>query len=31
LVIVLGMLISFFSTWFAVNKFLKLKFDELFY
>ena len=31
LVIILGMLISFFSTWFAVNKFLKLKFDELFY
>lgn len=31
LVIVLGMVISFFSTWFAVNKFLKLKFDELFY
>ena len=31
LVIVLGMAISWISTWFAVNKFLKLKFDELFY
>ena len=31
LVIALGMLISFLSTWFAVNKFLKMKFDELFY
>lgn len=29
--IVLGMVISYFSTYFAVNKFLKLKFDELFY
>ncbi len=31
LVILLGMAISWISTWFAVNKFLKLKFDELFY
>ncbi len=31
LVMALGMLISFLSTWFAVNKFLKMKFDELFY
>lgn len=31
LVMVLGMAISYFSTFFAVNKFLKLKFDELFY
>lgn len=31
LVIVLGMLISGISTWLAVNKFLKMKFDELFY
>jgi cell division transport system permease protein len=31
LVIFLGMAISFLSTWLAVNKFLKLKFDELFY
>jgi len=31
LVVLLGMLISLFSTWFAVNKFLRLKFDELFY
>jgi len=31
LVMALGMIISFLSTWFAVNKFLKLKFDELFY
>lgn len=31
MVIVLGMLISYFSTYFAVNKFLKMKFDELFY
>jgi cell division transport system permease protein len=30
-VIVLGIVISWFSTYFAVNKFLKLKFDELFY
>lgn len=31
LVVLLGMIISLFSTWLAVNKFLKLKFDELFY
>ncbi|WP_346855220.1 permease-like cell division protein FtsX [uncultured Draconibacterium sp.] len=31
LVFVLGVLISFLSTWFALNKFLRLKFDELFY
>ncbi len=31
LVIFLGMAISYVSTWLAVNKFLKLKFDELFY
>lgn len=31
LVIFLGMAISYLSTWLAVNKFLKLKFDELFY
>jgi len=31
LVVLLGMVISLFSTWLAVNKFLKLKFDELFY
>ena len=31
LVLVLGLIISVFSTYFAVNKFLKLKFDELFY
>jgi len=31
LVFVLGMAISWISTWFAVNKFLKMKFDELFY
>ncbi|WP_073000881.1 cell division protein FtsX [Mariniphaga anaerophila] len=31
LVIVLGMVISYVSTWLAVNKFLRLKFDELFY
>lgn len=30
-VIILGMLISYFSTLLAVNKFLRLKFDELFY
>ncbi|HKJ80133.1 MAG TPA: permease-like cell division protein FtsX [Prolixibacteraceae bacterium] len=30
-VIVLGVLISWLSTFFAVNKFLKMKFDELFY
>ncbi|MEN8117032.1 MAG: permease-like cell division protein FtsX [Bacteroidota bacterium] len=27
----MGFILSFFSTWFAVNKFLRLKFDELFY
>jgi len=31
IVFALGILISFFSTWFALNKFLRLKFDELFY
>lgn len=31
MVVVMGMLISYFSTYFAVNKFLKMKFDELFY
>jgi cell division transport system permease protein len=31
LIVLLGMFISLFSTWFAVNKFLRLKFDELFY
>ena len=31
LVFFLGMAISWISTWFAVNKFLKMKFDELFY
>jgi cell division transport system permease protein len=31
MVFVLGILISLFSTYLAVNKFLKLKFDELFY
>ncbi len=31
MVFVSGWLISFLSTWFAVNKFLRLKFDELFY
>lgn len=30
-VFALGLLISFLSTWFAINKFLRLKFDELFY
>ena len=30
LVVVLGMLISYLSTMLAVNKYLKLKFDELF-
>jgi len=30
LVLLLGILISFLSTYFAVNKFLRLKFDELF-
>lgn len=31
IVFILGLLISFCSTWFAINKFLRLKFDELFY
>lgn len=31
IVFILGFLISFISTWFAINKFLRLKFDELFY
>uniref|UniRef100_UPI0032171059 cell division protein FtsX n=1 Tax=uncultured Draconibacterium sp. TaxID=1573823 RepID=UPI0032171059 len=31
IVFVLGFVISFLSTWFAINKFLRLKFDELFY
>lgn len=31
IVFLLGILISFISTWLAVNKFLRLKFDELFY
>ncbi len=31
IVVVMGVVISFASTWFAVNKFLKMKFDELFY
>lgn len=31
LVTALGMAISYFSTYIAVNKFLKMKFDELFY
>lgn len=31
IVLVLGLLFSSFSTWFAVNKFLKMKFDEMFY
>ncbi|HPF50938.1 MAG TPA: permease-like cell division protein FtsX [Draconibacterium sp.] len=31
IVFTLGILISFISTWLAVNKFLRLKFDELFY
>lgn len=30
-VILLGIIISYLSTFFAVNKFLRLKFDELFY
>lgn len=30
-VFILGFVISFLSTWLAVNKFLRLKFDELFY
>jgi cell division transport system permease protein len=31
LVFAFGLIISFLSTYFAVNKFLRLKFDELFY
>ncbi|MCY1720463.1 permease-like cell division protein FtsX [Prolixibacteraceae bacterium Z1-6] len=31
IVFALGFIISFLSTWFAINKFLRLKFDELFY
>ncbi len=31
LVVLLGMAISYFSTYFAVNKFLRMKFDEMFY
>lgn len=31
IVLITGLLISFCSTWFAINKFLRLKFDELFY
>jgi cell division transport system permease protein len=31
LIIVLGLLFSFLSTHFAVSKFLKMKFDEMFY
>ncbi|MEZ5103712.1 MAG: permease-like cell division protein FtsX [Draconibacterium sp.] len=31
LIIVLGLLFSFLSTHFAVNKFLRMKFDEMFY
>ena len=31
LVFLLGIVISLISTWLAVNKFLKMKFDELFY
>lgn len=31
IVFILGFLISLLSTWFAINKFLRLKFDELFY
>ncbi len=30
-VILMGIVISFVSTWLAVNKFLRMKFDELFY
>lgn len=30
-VLAMGILISWLSTWFAVNKFLRLRFDELFY
>lgn len=31
IVFILGLLFSSLSTWFAVNKFLKMKFDEMFY
>lgn len=31
LVFVFGIIISFISSWFALNKFLRLRFDELFY
>jgi cell division transport system permease protein len=31
IVFVLGCFISTVSTWFVINKFLRLKFDELFY
>lgn len=31
IVLVMGIVISYTSTWLAVNKFLKMKFDELFY
>lgn len=31
IVFILGVFISFGSTWLAINKFLRLKFDELFY
>ncbi len=31
IVLALGILISVFSTWMSLNKFLRLKFDELFY
>lgn len=31
LVIILGLLFSYLSTYFAVNKFLRMKFDEMFY
>lgn len=31
IVFIFGFIISFISTWFALNKFLRLKFDELFY
>jgi len=30
-VVLLGMIISWVSTYLAVNKFIRLKFDELFY
>lgn len=31
IVVIMGIVISYASTWLAVNKFLKMKFDELFY